>query len=94
MDKVTEERDLGVVLQNNLKWDEHVNRACSMAYMKLGMLKRTFKTWTNPRTFKRLFTTCVRPHLEYAVPVWNALNKREIKEIEQVQERKKKMVPQ
>ena len=85
-------KDLGVVWQNNLKWSEHVNRSCSVSYMKLGMLRRTFKTWTNARTFKLLFTTCVRPNLEYAIPVWNSLFKKDIKKLEKVQERAIKIV--
>jgi hypothetical protein len=94
LEEVTEERDLGVIWQNNLKWSEHVNRSCTMAYMKLGMLRRTFKTWSNTKTFKTLYTTFVRPHLEYAVPVWNSLNKKDIKKIEKVQKTATKMVPQ
>ncbi len=62
--------------------------------MKLGMLRRTFRTWSNARTFKLLFTTCVRPHLEYAVPVWNTLTKKAIKKLEKVQERATRLVPQ
>jgi hypothetical protein len=94
LEEVSEEKDLGVVWQNNLKWSEHVSRACSMAYMKLGMLRRTFRTWSNARTFKLLFTTCVRPHLEYAVPVWNTLTKKAVKKLEKVQERATRLVPQ
>jgi hypothetical protein len=94
LEEVSEEKDLGVVLQNNLKWNAHVNRACSTAYMKLGLLKRTFKTWSNMQTVKTLYTSFVRPHLEYAVPVWNALNRKDIKKIERVQKKATKMVPQ
>ncbi len=92
--EIYEDKDLSVVWQNNPKWSEHVNRACSMAYMKLGMLRRTFRTWTNPRTFKLMYTTCVRPHLEYAVPVWNAFLKKDVKKLEKVQERATRFVPQ
>jgi hypothetical protein len=94
LEEVAEERDLGVVWQNNLKWSEHINRACAAAYAKLGMLRRTFKSWSNARTFKLLYTTFVRPHLEYAVPVWNALNKKDKNKIEKVQKLATKMVPQ
>ena len=62
-----------------LKWNEHINRACSMAYVKLGILRRTFRTWKNARMFKLLFTTFVRPRLEYAAPFWNSLDKKESK---------------
>ena len=91
LDEIVVEKDLGIVWKNNLKWSEHINRACSM---KLGILRRTFRTWTNARMFKLLFTTFVRPHLEYATPVWNSQNKKEIKKIAKVQERATRMVPQ
>ncbi len=81
LEEISEDKDLGVFWQNNLKWSEHVNRACSSAYMKLGMLIRSFKTWSYPRTFKLLYTTCVRTHLEYSVPVSNALKKKDIKKL-------------
>jgi hypothetical protein len=39
LEEVSEDKDLGVVWQKNLKWNFHVNRSCPMAYMKLGILK-------------------------------------------------------
>ncbi len=51
-----------------------------------------FKIWTNARTFKLLFTTCVR--LEFSVPVWNSLRKKDVKKIEKVQQKARKIVPQ
>ena len=56
-----------------------------MAYMKLGILQRTFRTWINARMLKLLFTTFVRPHLEYSAQVYNSLNKKKIEKIEKVQ---------
>ena len=43
--------------------------------------------------FKQLFTSMVRPHLEYAAPVWNPHQKRHIVAIENVQRRGTKLVP-
>ena len=37
--------------------------------------------------FKRLFAAIVRPHLEYAAPIWNPYNKDMINIIENVQRR-------
>jgi hypothetical protein len=95
LEEISEDKELGVVWQNNLKWRERVNRAYSMAYMKLGMLWRTFKTWKDARRFKLLFTiaNCVRSHLEYAVTVWNALLRKDAKKLEKVQERAIRLVP-
>ncbi len=63
--------------------------------MKLGMLRRTFKTWKDARRFKLLFTiiNCVRSHLEYALTVWNALLRKDAKKLEKVQERAIRLVP-
>jgi hypothetical protein len=88
------ERDLGVCLQNNLKWSDNVNKACSSAYNSLGLLRKTFRTWTNIRTFKTLYTAFVRPHLEYAPQVWNSLTSRDVKKLEKVQKSATKLVPQ
>ena len=43
--------------------------------------------------FKQLFTTIVRPHLEYAAAVWNPHLKRHIVAIENVQRRASKLIP-
>jgi hypothetical protein len=94
LEESSEEMDLGVCWRNDLKWGENVRRACSNAYNSLGLLKRTFKSWSNVRTFRTLYTTFVRPHLEYAAPIWNGLCKKDIKKLEKVQRRATKMVPQ
>jgi hypothetical protein len=39
------ERDLGVHLNNKLKWSDQITIATNRAYSVLGMLKRTFKHW-------------------------------------------------
>ena len=75
------EKDLGVTTKNDLKFDVHVNRAANKASPVLGQLKRTFRFWTMSN-FLLLYTSYVRPHLEYAAPAWCPYNKRDIKTIE------------
>ena len=58
------ERDIGVVINTKLKCDDQVDQAKLKANSVLGMLKRTFVHW-NARILIKLFTTYVRPHLEY-----------------------------
>ena len=62
------ERDFGIILSDNLKWNNHVSQAVSKANAILAMLKRTFTNW-NVNTFRTRYTAYVRPHLEYATPV-------------------------
>ena len=86
------EKDLGIYLTPNLKFDTQVDHAVAKATQILGQLKRTFNYWTT-KTFKTLFTAFIRPHLEYAVPVWSPFRKRDIKALEKVQRRATKLVP-
>ena len=52
----------------------------------LGILKRSFVS-RESKLWKTLYTSLVRPHLEYASSVWNSLLQREIDELEKVQRR-------
>lgn len=75
-----------------MKFDTHVSLAVNKASFVLGQLKRTFQYWTM-KNFLVLYTTYVRPHLEYAAPVWSPHHKKDIKALEKVQRRATKLVP-
>ena len=64
------ERDLGVYIASDMKSRGQVNQAVSKANSMLGVLKRTF-TYRGVGMWKKLYTTYVRPHLEFTVPVWS-----------------------
>lgn len=86
------ERDLGIFIANNLKWRYQTEQAVNKARMVLGQLRNAFKYW-NITTFKHLYTTLVRPHLEYAVAAWNPQAKKDISALEAVQMNATKLVP-
>ena len=64
------ERDLGVNVGYDLKWSGNLDRMVGKANRMLGMVKRTFVR-KDPGLWKYLYVSIVRPHLEYAVQVWN-----------------------
>ena len=86
------EKDLGIYIDKNLGFDEHINLKVKKSNGLVGMIKRSF-TFINKAIFKQLFTTIVRPHLEYGAPIWNPHLKRQINLIESVQRRATKLVP-
>ena len=53
INKSSVEKDLGIFVNSNLKFDSHVKEAAKKAYSVLGMLKRTFRYW-NEHTFIKL----------------------------------------
>ena len=85
------ERDLGVLVKNNVKWDELVKSAAAKANKALGTLQRTFKCW-DTRMLKQLFVAYVRPHLEYAIQSWRPYNQLDIDRLEKVQQRATRLV--
>ena len=58
----------------------------------LGMLTRTFD-YRDLDIIKSLYTTFVRPHLEFSVAVWNPYLKGDIEILEKVERRATKLVP-
>ena len=60
------ERDLGINISHNLKWTDHIQKVTNKAYSSLGLLERTFKTWT-PESFIKLYTAYVRPQVVASV---------------------------
>ena len=65
------ERDLGVMINDKLDCSDHIEHMKAKAYCTLGMLKRAFRKW-NSHNFRILYSTYVRPHLEYCSSIWNS----------------------
>ena len=65
-----DEKDLGVVLDEELKFHLHVSQAVKKASRMLSLVRATF-TCLDETTIPRLFMTMVRPHLEYGNIIWH-----------------------
>jgi hypothetical protein len=90
LEKTEIERDLGILISNNLKFSAQSNKAASNGNKKLGMLKNTFRC-RGAGMWKKLYTSYVRPLLEFAIPVWNPYHKADIEILERVQHRATKI---
>ena len=84
IEKTECEKDQGVLIRSDLKWEDQVRYAASKANRVLGMLKKTFMC-RDSDLWKKLYISLVRPHLEYAVQVWNPYLAKDIELIEKVQ---------
>ena len=70
LSQISEIRELEVHYTSRLNFSPHYQRIVSDAYRNLGFIKRC-TDFTNPRNFKLLYCTLVRPHLEYASVIWS-----------------------
>ena len=93
LEHVFEEKDLGVVVDSELTFMEHIETKVQKANSILGMIRRSF-TFLDIVTMVTLFTAFVRPHLEYAHAVWSPSSLDLIKKIEKIQMRALDLVPE
>ena len=63
---------LGVILQRDLKWNDHVSVTISRASSRLYMLRRLKEFHLPAADLVTVYVGFVRPLLEYACPVWHS----------------------
>ena len=85
IERTNSHKYLGIVLTSNLTWSEHIHCICSKAKKLLGLLYRQFYKNCDPTTLLSLYVCLIRPHLEYAIQVWNPHLLKDINKIENVQ---------
>ena len=86
-----EEKDLGVWITNDLKPEKQVIAASQRAMTVLRSVKRAFVRF-DIETFSIIYTTYIRPHLEYCIQAWAPYYAKDILLLEKVQRRATKLV--
>ena len=92
LDYTDSEKDLGIVMNSTLNFNDHANLLYSKANQKLGMLKRNcyFVSDTNRR--KVLYLTLVRSIFEHCPSVWRPQSNAVIARLESLQKRALKWI--
>lgn len=79
---------LGVHIQDNLKFDEHISKICAKATVRIHFMKQLKRGNVQIEDMLHYYYATIRPILEYACPAWNtSLTSKEIDKLEQVQKR-------
>ena len=92
LQNVNSTKDLGVIIDNKLTFNEHILEKIKKAKCLLGLIKRNFKNLYE-KTFILLYKSLVRSQLEYTSSVWFPYRKSLINEIESIQRRATKLIP-
>ena len=91
IEHVFDEKDLGIMIDSELKFEEHISLKARKANAIMGMIRRSF-TFLYCNLFKKLYVAFVRPHLEYGQAVWSPHLVKYINLLEEVQVRATKLV--
>lgn len=87
IDRCNHINDLGVIITDKLNYDKHINTITTKSYRSLGFIKRHCLKYFSLNTISRLYTTLVRPHVEYACTIWNPHQITQSNNIEKLQHR-------
>ena len=84
------EKDLGILVDNKLKFHEQCSAVVAKANRLLGMICWSFN-YSNAEMILRLYKSLVRPVIEYGNIIWYVIDKQAI---EKVQRRTTKIIPE
>lgn len=83
---VSSQRDLGVVITEDLKWETHINCMVKKANSLVYMVKKAFSDKSISLVGK-VYRSFIRPKLEYCHSIWNPYYSKDIELVERVQRR-------
>ena len=85
------EKDLGAYIDPTLNFSTHCEKQVNKANRILGLIRRSY-SYLDEKSLVKLFTSLVRPHLEYCNSACSPVFKKDCQLLENVQRRATKLV--
>ena len=86
-----EEKILGVITDNELKFDPHIRSMCKKAAQKLGVLNR-ISSLLDPEKKKLVFNAVIKSHFSYCPLIWMFNSRRSNDLLNRIHERSQRTV--
>ena len=83
---VTEVEMLGVILDEKLKFDQHVSKVCRKVTQKIAVLRR-MRNMLPFELRKAIYNSFITPHYNYCAETWHFCSKSSLNKLEKVNER-------
>ena len=77
-------KDLGIIVDTDLKFKDHITNITSSSRIVMGMIFRTFST-REEEPMMKLFNTYIKSKMEYCCIVWSPVQQLLINELEGIQ---------
>ena len=81
---VTQQKDLGVIMANDMKWETHIQHIVKKANSLIFLVQKAFSS-RSINVFEKLYKTYIRPKLEYCNVIWSPYYIKDIEMLERVQ---------
>ena len=93
LESVIVEKDLGVNVDSDLRFSKHVSIQVQKANRLLSLIRRGFPSLDSV-SLPLLYKSIIRPHIEYGNVVWHPRYKGDEQQLENVQRRATKLIPE
>ena len=64
----TSSKILGVVVDSNLKWDQHINHICKKVNPKIGLIHR-LRQMLPLQCLNMIYISLIQPHFDYCITI-------------------------
>jgi len=92
LEKVSERKDLGIVISNNLKVSKQSTEAYAKANKMPGVINRTI-VYKYTHNLLQFYKSLVRPHPDYCILAWSQHNNKNKQLLERIQRQFTRMLP-
>ncbi len=86
IERVTHFKYLGMIIDENLLWDVHIEKLYSKTCQKLGAVRKS-RNCLNEKTALILYKSLVLPHIDYGDVVYSTANKDLLDKLQKIQNR-------
>ena len=86
------ERDLGVIVSSNFKWNEQHDKILKKTHQMLGFTKRTCHFIKDTRKRRSIYLSLVRSNFEHGSIIWRPITETEISDFEKLQKKALKWI--
>ena len=84
-------KSLGIILDENLNWNQHVEHIIKKIKSALGALRRA-KPFVTKETLIQIYNALIVPHFDYCAEVWGDLNKGLSEKLQKMQNRAARII--
>jgi hypothetical protein len=93
LERVDNTKLLGIVINNKLTWDDHVNYMCTKVSKRIYFIRLLKRAGVMPNDILLVYFSIIRSVLEYGSEIWHpGLNKMQTRKLEYIQKRVVKII--
>ena len=89
--RVKETKTLGIIIDDQLKWNTHINNVVAKVSRAIGLIRR-MKMFVPQATLISVYNAIVQPHFDYCSLVWDIGNAYSLEKLQKMQNRAARVI--